>query len=455
MRKRGRRGVRQSAVMDAVLLKYAAQAAPRYTSYPTAPHFSSAVDNAAYGAWLDALAPDQRLSLYLHVPYCRSLCWYCGCNTYGFRRAETLDAYVGDLLREIALVAARTGKRAISDIHWGGGTPNALTPAQIETIFASLAQHFTIAPDAEHSVEMDPRFVTPARAAAYRNIGVTRASFGVQDFNPHVQAAIGRMQPFAQVQQAVALLRAAGVGKINLDLMYGLPQQTVEDVRETARRAASLSPDRLAIFGYAHVPWFKKRQRLMDESALPNAGTRLAQAKAAQEELTALGFVAVGMDHFARPDDALAIAAAHGALRRNFQGYVAGEALPIIGLGPSSISKLPQGYAQNITDVTAWRTCVREDRLPIARGHALSADDALRARLIEDIMCGFEADLSPLDEAALRDVMARMSPLQADGVVTLDARRVRIPEAMRPACRIAAQALDAYAAAPTRHSKAI
>jgi oxygen-independent coproporphyrinogen-3 oxidase len=290
------------------------QAVPRYTSYPTAPNFSAAVDGAVYSSWLGELAPGATLSLYLHIPYCHELCLYCGCHTKATRRHKPIEIYAARLLEEIALVARQTGRHKVTHLHWGGGTPSTLGADLLRAIAGELRREFDLTALREHAIELDPRYVTAELAQVLAEIGVNRASFGVQDFDPQVQHAVGRIQPFAMVESAVAALRDAGIDRINLDLMYGLPRQTVDGVRQTARLAHALQPGRIAVFGYAHVPWFRPQQKLIDTAHLPNAPQRLAQAEAAHDTLVGLGYRAIGLDHYARDDDSLAPAATSGRL---------------------------------------------------------------------------------------------------------------------------------------------
>jgi oxygen-independent coproporphyrinogen III oxidase len=346
---------------------------PRYTSYPTAPHFSSAVTADTYAAWLGALPEDQPLSLYLHVPFCEQLCLYCGCNTSVVRRDAPRLAYAEAMGREIALAAAAIGgRRRVTHIHWGGGTPTALPAASLRQLMRQIGGAFDLASDPEIAIELDPRHVPQDRLEAMGDIGVTRASLGVQDFSPVVQQAVGRVQSYALTQAVAEKLRAQGINSINLDLMYGLPYQTEQSVAETARRAVDLGPDRIAVFGYAHVPWMKRHQKLMPEASLPGPAERFAQRAAVEAELVAAGFAGIGLDHFARPEDALFRAAARGTMRRNFQGYTADAAPTLLGFGASAIGSLPRGYVQNETRVPAYEAALAQNRLPAGRGVALS-----------------------------------------------------------------------------------
>ena len=436
------------------LLPYTQRQAPRYTSYPSAPHFGPEVDAPAYKSWLGALSADASLSLYVHVPYCKRICWYCGCNTNAAHGGDTAD-FVADFMIEAELASAASAAHRVVDLHWGGGTPNTLSVDEFTRAFHHLDFWFDLDRPLAHSIEIDPRYLTQELADCYARAGVNRASLGVQTFAPAVQQAIGRVQPLEQVEQAVGMLRAAGVNQLSFDLMYGLPQQSVDDLLRSLWLATRLAPDRIALFGYAHVPWFKRRQRVINQASLPDGEARYNQVQAARAALVAHGYVAVGLDHFARPGDALARAAKDGSLRRNFQGYVAGAADAIIGLGPSAISTLPQGYVQNLTGVGAWARALDARRLPVARGHALGKDDRRRAALIERLMCTFEVDLAGFGGAgAFSRELHALEPLVADGVVSVQAGRIVIPKPMRPFCRIVAQAFDAYGG-EAQHSLAI
>ncbi|HVY03405.1 MAG TPA: oxygen-independent coproporphyrinogen III oxidase [Caulobacterales bacterium] len=443
--------------MDSRLRAYAELNAPRYTSYPTAPHFNESVQAGEYARWLGMLAPETLLSLYLHIPYCQDICWYCGCNTFALQREEPLRAYVEALERELRQVAAATPARRVREIHWGGGTPNILSPAQFRSIFDQVRALFDLSALREHAIELDPRVLTPLHCVAYATVGVTRVSLGVQDLNPHVQAAMGRIQPLKTVAAAFAHLRAAGIAGISADLMYGLPRQSVADACASAREIAALAPNRIAVFGYAHVPWFKTRQRLIDESTLPDTDARIAQAQAIRETLIAAGYEAIGFDHFAKPDDSLARAARSGGLHRNFQGYVDDDCGALIGVGASAISTLPMGYAQNASDVTGWRSRLDESGFGTARGRALSAEDKVRRAVIERLLCDFAVDLRPFGGAdAFRAEIARLTPLAADGLCDLDGDRIVIPEKAQPYARVVAQEFDAYRdLTGARHSRAV
>ena len=452
------------AFMDiaSLIARYDARV-PRYTSYPTAPHFGTEVDGTLYARWLAALPADEPLSLYLHVPFCNSLCLFCACHTTVVRRREPITAYARTLMGEIDLVANAIGRpQEVRQIHWGGGSPTSLPPDAFVALMEQLRRHFTFAPDVEIAVEVDPRTLSPEHVEAFAEVGVTRASLGLQDLDPEVQKAINRHQTYELTAEAAARLRAIGIASLNLDLIYGLPHQTVEGVAATAQQALDLAPDRVAVFGYAHVPWMKKHQKLLPEEALPGPVARFQQRAIVDEVMARRGYQAVGLDHFALPEDALARAAANGTLRRNFQGYTADPLQTVIGLGASSIGSLPQGYVQNHSGAVQWRDSVREGRLPVARGIALTGDDRLRRDVIEQLMCRLEVDL---EEVAARHGVApdgllaarpRLGAMEADGLAECRNARVRITEEGRPFVRAVAAAFDArLAVGETRHSAAI
>lgn len=437
------------------------RAVPRYTSYPTAPNFSPAVDAEVYGAWLAALPADAALSLYLHVPFCRELCHYCGCHTKATLRDEPIKAYAQSLVQEIALIAEHAGERRVTHMHWGGGTPSILDCDLLKFITEALARDFDLSAMREHAIELDPRYLTRTLAEALRDIGVNRASLGVQDFSEHVQQAAGRIQPFETVRQAIDTLREVGIDRINIDLMYGLPKQSVADVRHTVTLAHSLGPQRVAVFGYAHVPWFRPQQRLISDADLPSSAERLAQAEAAHETLVQFGYRPVGLDHYAKPDDKLV--AKGGRVQRNFQGYTDDDADALIGLGASAISRLPQGFAQNAPAVGNYSRAVSAGKLATVKGIELSSDDRLRAHIIERLMCDMAVDLDAAAGATgygsatdFSSEIASLQPFQDNGSVEIDGSRIRITESGRPYMRLVASVFDTYLAqAKSRHSVAV
>lgn len=425
---------------------------PRYTSYPTAPNFSPRVGAAAQAEWLAAVDPAQPVSVYLHIPFCERLCWYCACHTQGTKTRAPVEAYVAAIEAELALVAARlpAGVR-MGRLHWGGGTPTILTPALIRRLAVAVRAAIPPAGAWEFSVEIDPTLVDRAKIGALAEAGLTRASLGIQDFDPVVQTAIGRIQSVETTRDTVAELRAAGVASLNADLVYGLPHQTEVRLAATLGEVLALAPDRVAVFGYAHVPWAARRQRLIDEAALPDAPARLRLATLAADAFEAAGFDRIGFDHFARPGDGLARAARAGRLRRNFQGYTDDDCPTLIGLGASSISRFPQGYVQNAAATPAWRDRVLAGGLAGSRGHALDADDQARAGAIERLLCDFRVDRAGL--ATLGPEAAAVAGRFGD-LVALDDDGLTIRPAGRPLARMIASAFDAYLVAGGRFSRA-
>lgn len=446
-----------------ILATYAARAVPRYTSYPTAPHFRPGLAEASYRGWLGALPVEVPVSLYLHVPFCRQMCWYCGCNMKLAARYEPVADYVETLLAEIDLVAAALpGRMRLGHLHWGGGTPTALAPEDLARVMARVRERFELVPGAEVAIECDPRTLSDEMVATLGREGFTRASFGVQEFDPTVQAAINRIQPPEMVERAVHGLRAGGVASINFDLIYGLPHQTVETLTATVATCIEMAPERIALFGYAHVPWVAKNQRLIEEAALPDGAARAEQAAAAAAALVAAGYQAIGIDHFARPVDGLAVAAREGRLRRNFQGYTADAADVLIGLGVTAIGQVPQAYVQNLAETGAWARAVAAGSLPVARGHVLDDDDRLRGHVIERIMCDGAVDLAAAGRrfGVGADWWAEAQPalagFEADGLITCEAERIRLTDAGLGLARVVASAFDLYLTrAQARHSVAV
>jgi oxygen-independent coproporphyrinogen-3 oxidase len=422
---------------------------PRYTSYPTAPHFSEAVNGPVYRAWLDDLPDGMPLSLYLHVPFCDTLCWFCGCHTTVVNNYRPVSSFLETLLLEMRLVAEQLGaRRRVSHIHWGGGSPTLLSPIDIARLNAETRKLFDVLPESEFAVEVDPRDFKPATAEALAAAGLTRASIGVQDCDPKVQTAINRVQTDAETRQAIDLLRRWGVDHINLDLIYGLPYQTCAGIQRNLEFAHSLQPGRLAVFGYAHVPSFKKHQGLIPEAALPGLEERLEQEALIHERLLALGYRAIGLDHYARAEDSLGKSAADGGLRRNFQGYTTDDAPALIGFGPSAISRLPQGYGQNAVSTHQWRSRIEAGEFAIRSGIALTWEDRVRGHVIERLMCDMAVDLAAVSRtfALPRRWFAaeldKLQPLKDAQLISITGDVVAVTGPFRQAARLAAAAFD-------------
>jgi oxygen-independent coproporphyrinogen-3 oxidase len=445
---------------DGALLKRLDERLPRYTSYPTAPHFTPQIGADTYAAWLDGLAAGVPISLYLHVPFCEKLCHYCGCNTTVARSGDRIAHYAQLMMRELELVGDAIGRRqTATNLHWGGGTPTALAPDDFLAIMRKVRETFAVATNAVFAVEIDHRHLSARHVESFGEAGINRASLGVQDLNPVVQQAIGRIQSFEQTSRAVDALRGIGITSISFDLMYGLPYQTEESVARSVATALTLRPSRVALFGYAHVPWMKKHQELIATDTLPGGAERLAQVRAAEAELAKAGYLAIGLDHFALPDDPLAVACSGGGLHRNFQGYTTDAAPALIGIGASSIGSLPQGYVQNAPHLKAYREAIERGRLATSRGIALSGEDHIRRGIIERLMCDLKVDLVDLaPDAAVHFAteLDRLSELANEGLVAVEGTKIIVRPETRPFVRKVAATFDTYLQrSETRHSRAV
>lgn len=434
---------------------------PRYTSYPTAPHFSRKVGADDFTRWIRAVKPESAISLYVHVPFCRRLCWFCACRTQGTQSDAPVRAYLETLKAELALLAQHLppGVR-LSRLHWGGGTPTLLAPDMMAELAGAIK---TVAPfdtDTEFSVEIDPNEIDGPRLDALARAGMNRASIGVQDFDEHIQHSIGRLQSYDITRQAVEEIRARGVASLNADILYGLPHQTGARITESVQKLLSLTPDRVALYGYAHVPWMSKRQQLIPTESLPTPQERLELFETARRLFLWDKYAEIGIDHFATRDDGLTIARQAGRLRRNFQGYTDDTADVLIGVGASSISRFPQGYAQNAPATGAHTAAIREGCFSTTRGHAFSDDDRLRSRLIEALMCDFRIDAAEICETfgvakpALSTMLQRVSD-EFQGLLEVSADGLSIPQQVRPLTRMIARSFDAYELSKAGHSSAI
>lgn len=427
---------------------------PRYTSYPTAPQFSEAVDRQTL---LDDLRnsrhPSRPLSLYIHLPFCETACWFCGCTKVITRDRSSADRYLDYLEKEIRLTARLIDPaREVIQLHFGGGTPTFLTPGQLRQLGRMLHDNFRFHKDCESGVEIDPRRLDRDHITALREIGCNRASLGVQDNHPEVQKAIHRIQPFALTEQAVAWLREEDFRSINIDLIYGLPFQTVDTFEQTVEEVLQLRPDRFAIFSYAHVPWIKPAQKIFDmRGNLPDQETKLAILERTTARLIGRGYVYIGMDHFALESDELAIARQAGTLQRNFQGYSTRAGVEIHALGMSSISQTAHTYRQNEKDLPTYYAALDEGRLPIARGYILTDDDQVRRSTIMRLMCDGRLDFAEMSTSLgidfadyFRGEIQALQPMAADGLVTISAEEIQITAPGRFLIRNIAMCFDAY-----------
>lgn len=430
-----------------------ARPVPRYTSYPTALEFSDAVGRNEQQAALEAIEAGTRVSLYVHVPFCREICWYCGCNTGAANRSKRLASYLDALEREIETVRhTLRGRASVSRIAFGGGSPNALPPVGFVRLLDSLVTAFDAA-SAHVSIELDPRALTDSWFDVVEDAGITVASLGVQTLSPLVQRLIGRMQPLSMIESATTRLRKAGVTSLNFDLMYGLPNQSLDDIVRTLEETLRLRPDRIALFGYAHLPSVIKRQQRIDSQALPSQLERFDQARLGHDALVAAGYRAVGFDHFALPTDPLAIAAEQGRLRRNFQGFTDDASDVMVGLGASAISRFPQAIIQNEKNAGRYRMLVTAGELAGNRGVVRPEATQRRAEIIEALLCSGTARV-PGD--LMQTVRPHLEGLAARNLVTVDGDTLRIAADGLPYARVVASVFDSYRAAPaTRLSNAV
>lgn len=434
---------------------------PRYTSYPTAPHFSNDVGPDRFGDWISDIKPGSAVSLYIHVPFCRRLCWFCACRTQGTQTDNPVIAYVDVLKAELDLLAQRLPSGVtLSRLHWGGGTPTLLNPGLMRDLASYILGIVPMGPDAEFSVEIDPNEVDEARLDALAEAGMNRASIGVQDFDDEIQKTIGRIQSYDTTREAIEMIRARGISSLNADILYGLPHQTKTRMTESVQKLLSLNPDRVALYGYAHVPWMAKRQQLIPSEALPTPEQRLDLFDTARRLFLWDNYAEIGIDHFATQDDGLTHALKAGRLKRNFQGYTDDQAEVLIGVGASSISRFPQGYAQNAPATSAHTKAIRNGQFSTSRGHLFKGQDVLRARLIEALMCDFRIDSAEI----LRDYDVSASELQRmyrttndafDGLLKITDEGLFIPVEARPLTRMIARSFDAYDLNEAGHSSAI
>lgn len=434
---------------------------PRYTSYPTAPHFKPGLGPETLSKWIQAIPEGDKISLYVHIPFCRRLCWFCACRTQGTSTAEPVVAYVESLKKELSTIKGLLAPGiSMEHLHWGGGTPTLLQPEMITDLTAAILDTMPLADGAQFSVEIDPSEVDDARLDALAAAGMNRASIGVQDFDPMIQEVIGRPQSYEITKQTVEGLRARGISSLNMDILYGLPHQNNERITDSVEKLISLSPDRVALFGYAHVPWMARRQTLIPTEALPSAEERLELYNTARDLFVANGYDEIGIDHFALPTDGLAKAHKAGTMKRNFQGYTEDTSQVLMGVGASSIARYPQGYAQNDPATAKYQAAARDGKLTSAKGHVFSGDDIARGRVIEELLCYFKADLAALAEEqslpvetllswveGLSEVMPYTTDL-IDNVLT-------IRDESRPVARMIARHFDAYDMNESGHSQAV
>ncbi|MET3130275.1 oxygen-independent coproporphyrinogen-3 oxidase [Oxalobacteraceae bacterium GrIS 1.11] len=460
---------------DADIISKMSQSGPRYTSYPTADHFSS---DFGYGNFLEALATlrmrggRRPLSLYIHIPFCESICYYCACNKIITKDRSKAVTYLSYLKQEITMQGKLfTGMNQIEQLHFGGGTPTYLSDRQMEDLMAHLRHHFEFAPDdmGEYSIEIDPRTVSAERVQALRAQGFNRISLGVQDFDPEVQKAVNRIQPEAETVAIMDAAREAGFRSISIDLIYGLPKQSLASMEQTLAKVIVAGPDRIALYHYAHMPHLFKPQRRILDADMPDSATKLAMLGLCIARLTAAGYVYIGMDHFAKPSDDLAIAQRQGRLHRNFQGYSTRAEADLIACGVSAISSVGAVYSQNEKTLDAYYERLDEGRLPIARGIKLDTDDLLRRIIIQMLMCNFELSIESVEQGYpivfkthFAAELAKLADLEKDGLLTVDSEWITVTPKGRLLIRNICMVFDRYLAAarenapqPLRYSKTI
>jgi len=426
---------------------------PRYTSYPTAVQFSETFNQEEIETRLSqSRSTGKPISLYIHIPFCFSLCWYCGCTKIITRDSNRGDVYLDYLQKEMALISESSGTApAVKQVHFGGGTPTFLTPAQLRRLGQIIYNQFDVHPDVEFSVEIDPRRCTEEHVAALSEIGVNRASLGVQDTNSDVQQAIHRIQPFEQTQNVTRALRSHGISDINFDLIYGLPRQTVETFRQTIADVNSLDPNRLAIYSYAHMPGIMPAQKLLNEAEFPSPEEKLSMLTTAINLLPDYGYRYIGMDHFARDDDELSRALDEGTLHRNFQGYSTHAELDMVALGMSGISMGESLYVQNAKDLEVYYDALDQHQLPVQKVLELTKEDRIRRTIIMDIMCRGEIGYDDISEktgvrfeSAFSEELKNLDLLEADGLLTRDESGFSVTDTGRLFLRNIAMVFDGY-----------
>ncbi|MEO6354474.1 MAG: oxygen-independent coproporphyrinogen III oxidase [Burkholderiaceae bacterium] len=429
---------------------------PRYTSYPTADRFHAEFNAQSYDAQLEQRAANTGnnppLSIYVHIPFCESLCYFCACNKIITKEHGRAAEYLRYLDKEMALVAARIGSdRQTAQLHFGGGTPTFLSPDELRQLMQMLRSHFNFLPDAELGIEIDPRTVNDDTMALLGELGFNRTSFGVQDFDPAVQQAVNRIQPLEMVEKAVTASRKAGFVSVNADLIYGLPKQSLDSFNHTLDSIIELSPDRIALYNYAHLPSRFKAQRLIADSDLPSAEERLQIFLLSMRRLLEAGYVYIGLDHFSKPDDELNQARLNKSLHRNFQGYTTRADCDLVGLGVSAISKVGDSYSQSVRTVNAYYERIDNGQLPIDRGYALTKDDVLRRQVIMELMCSGPVDFAAINRSYGIDFVSYFAPeltqlgqYEEAGLITVDADSIQVSAKGRLFVRAVGMVFDAY-----------
>jgi len=453
--------------LDLDLIRKYAIPGPRYTSYPPATQFTPELEKLQLE---EAIAEDNRpgagpISLYFHLPFCETRCWFCGCNTVITARRESSAEYLVDLETELSLIAERIDRnRPVTQVHFGGGTPTFLAPDELRRLGDMIRSRFKLAPDCEYGVEVDPRRLTKDHVVALREIGANRGSLGVQDTNSKVQVAVHRWQPHELNERVIGWMREEGFNSINVDLIYGLPLQTDESFRQTILDVIALAPERFSVFSYAHVPWIKPAQKIFDDRGqLPTPEQKLSMFAAAHGLLTEAGYADIGLDHFAKPQDELSIAQRAGTLQRNFQGYSTRADASLYAFGMSSISSTANTYRQNHKTLPAWREALAQGKLPTERGLRLSDEDMRRRTIIMRLMCDRRLDFARISKLIGVDFsfqyakeIASLADLERDGIVRCSPTSIEVTPVGVPLLRVVAMRFDAtFVAAPRKHAQTV
>ena len=437
-------------IFNSKMLKYN-MLAPRYTSYPTAPHFKDDISQEEFASWINSVKPDSKISLYIHIPFCSKICHYCGCHTKLTRNEDAIEQYVDFLIKEFELVASKLDNSVqINHIHFGGGTPTILAPKNFDKLINAINKNFKLSSDCETALEVDPRTITIDKVKSYSNCKINRVSFGIQDFNIDVQKAIHRVQPFELIEEVTNLFRANNIDAINFDLIYGLPKQNLKIIEENIDISLKLSPTRIAFFGYAHVPWMKKNMQLINDSDLPNQLERLKMFDLAYDKFQANGFFPIGLDHFARENDKMLTSYLEKNLHRNFQGYTTDNATTLIGFGVSSISYFDQGYVQNLTSIKQYKDHISNNKFTYQKSIKISNDDKIRREVINNIMCYLEVDLNliykkyGLSEDYFKNEILNLFPLIDDDLISFQDNLIKVNKKARQISRILSSIFDKY-----------
>ncbi len=440
-------------IFNEALIKKYDKPGPRYTSYPPATEFNSNVGEKEYREKLiESNLKGNPLSLYFHIPFCESACWFCGCNVIISHRKDVTRRYLDYVYKEMELLKEYLDtSRPVVQLHWGGGTPNFLTNEEIKEFFGKIREVFNIQEDAEISIEIDPRYLSEGQLETLREVGFNRISMGLQDLDPEVQRAINRIQTYELMQKVMKDLRKLGFKSINIDLIYGLPYQTPQKFKDTIEKTIELDPDRVAVFNFAYVPWLKPLQRKIDPSTLPPPEDKLIILEMTIDLFQKHGYVFIGMDHFAKPEDELAQAQKDGTLWRNFQGYTTKKGVDLIGIGATSIGMLYDGYFQNYKTIREYYLAIDSGKLPTMRGYILSYEDIIRREVIMDLMCNFQCQFHKIENAFginfeehFSQELEELQDMERDGLLKIENRSIKVLPEGRLLIRNIAMVFDQY-----------